>query len=69
MQQNPKLTKLLVKRLLKKHGVDQVEVTLTEEERKELREVIEDIQGKVEQFLQEFQTDQNKDVKKKEEKN
>lgn len=64
MQQNPKLTKLLVKRLLKKHGVDQVEVTLTEEERKELREVIEDIQGKVEQFLQEFQTDQNKDVKK-----
>lgn len=69
MQQNPKLTKLLVKRMLKKHGVDQVEVTLTEEERKELREVIEDIQGKVEQFLQEFQTDQNKDVKKKEEKN
>lgn len=66
MQQNPKLTQLLVKRLLKKHGVDKVDVTLTEEERNELREVIEEIKGKVDQFLQEYKVEEDE---KKEEKN
>ncbi|MFD2705210.1 hypothetical protein [Salibacterium lacus] len=51
MQQNPKLTKMLVKRLMKKHGLEQSMTELTEEEKSELREVIQECQDRVDQFI------------------
>ncbi|SDH92707.1 hypothetical protein SAMN05192534_11554 [Alteribacillus persepolensis] len=52
MKQNPKLTQLLVRRLLKKHGVDLKSIDLTEEEKEQLREVIEEIEESVHDFLE-----------------
>ncbi|RSL33055.1 hypothetical protein D7Z54_12140 [Salibacterium salarium] len=51
MQQNPKLTQMLVKRLLKKHGLDHSTLELSDEEKKELREVVSEMQQSVEQYL------------------
>ncbi|SFE81477.1 hypothetical protein [Alteribacillus iranensis] len=51
MEQNPKLAELLVKRLLKKHGIEKSNVKLSDEEKSELKEVIDSIKGQVEEFL------------------
>lgn len=59
MEQNPKLAKLLVKRLMKKHGVD-AGVQLSEEEKQELQEVIESMKVQVEDFLNKVQESQTK---------
>ncbi|WP_158737425.1 hypothetical protein [Alteribacillus sp. YIM 98480] len=51
MKQNPKLTQMLVRRLLKKHGIDYKSVDLSDEEKEQLREVIKEIEENVDNFL------------------
>ncbi|MGY4689379.1 hypothetical protein [Salibacterium sp. K-3] len=51
MKQNPKLTKMLVKRLMKKHGLDRSLTELSDEEKSELREVIQELQDRVDQLM------------------
>ncbi|SDI16613.1 hypothetical protein [Alteribacillus bidgolensis] len=52
VKQNPKLKQMLVRRLLKKHGVDYKSMDLSKKEKEELREVIKEIEENVENFLQ-----------------
>ncbi|RSL34881.1 hypothetical protein D7Z54_03335 [Salibacterium salarium] len=66
MQQNPKLTQMLVKRLLKKHGIDHSKIELSDEEKDELKEVVSSMQDSVEQFLAGEQFSDKEDEEEKE---
>ncbi|MFB4165260.1 hypothetical protein ACE1TI_15975 [Alteribacillus sp. JSM 102045] len=68
MQQNPKLTQMLVRRLLKKHGIDYKSIDLSEEEKEQLREVIKEIEENVENFLEKQYTTTHTEKKETNEK-
>ncbi|SFQ31621.1 hypothetical protein [Salibacterium halotolerans] len=55
MQQNPRLTEMLVKKLMRKYNVDPGTLQVSDEDRELLQSIIQEIQGEVNQFLEDQQ--------------
>ncbi|SFM01677.1 hypothetical protein [Salibacterium qingdaonense] len=55
MQQNPRLTEMLVKKMMRKYNVDPSTVQVSDEDRELLQSIIQEIQEEVNQFLEDQQ--------------
>ncbi|MFZ4453231.1 hypothetical protein [Salibacterium aidingense] len=59
MQQNPRLTEMLVRKLLRKYNVDPSSIEVSEEDRQMLQGIIQQIEEEVNQFLENQQVSEN----------